>query len=74
MSFDCGLRGMTKWQHNSSDNDQSIMYPRVLMWVCIYLYVRVCVFDKYKLHKSSKLGWVWDLAGMRGVVWFATAQ
>lgn len=74
MSFDCGLRGMTKWHHNSLDNDQSILYSSTPMWVCIYVYVWVCVFDKYELYKSSKLGWVWDLAGTGGVLWFATAQ
>lgn len=45
MSFDCGLRGMTKWHHNSLDNDQSILYSSAPTWVCIYVYVRVCLIN-----------------------------
>lgn len=43
MSFDCGFRGMTKRHHNSLDNDQSILYSSIPMWVCTYVYVHVCV-------------------------------
>lgn len=39
MSFDCGLRGMTKWHHNSLDNNQSIMYSNMLTCMCICVYV-----------------------------------
>lgn len=44
MSFDCGLSGMTKYHHNSLDNDQAILYSSKPMWVrvCVYMQVSVC--------------------------------
>lgn len=58
MSFDCGLRGMTKWQHNSLDNHQVILYFGMPMWVCIYVYVRVCVFVLINTTSIRALKWV----------------
>lgn len=43
MSFDCGLRGMTKWHHNRLDNNQFIWVCRCgCASTCMCGFVRLC--------------------------------